>query len=194
MSNNFLSDQDKQEWLDLMRVIWVRIDEIWTVRNARPAFSGYVSADYEEVFEQLWRMRKQAGTFLEWGSGLGAVAMMAAVIGYEAYGIEAEEELVRISEDLADEFDIDVTFATGSFIPDDFAWEPATGANVTITQIDIPDAYAELGMELSDFDMVYAYPWPDEHGLLEGIMKQFSRPGTTLFTFDAHEGNQLRRF
>ena len=186
-----IDKDDKRRLLQQMHEIWKEVDRIWTERKNHPAFSGYVSADYEEVFEQLWKMRDQAESFLEWGSGLGAVAMAAAAMGFEAYGIEAEEELVILSEELAEAFELDVEFAHGSFIPSDFNWDPATGANVTITQIDLPDAYPELGLDLADFDIIYAYPWPDEHGLLQDIVNQFGRRGAQLFTYDAHEGVQV---
>ena len=39
--------------------------------------------------------------FCEWGSGFGTATCMASLLGYEAYGLESEEELVRLSRAIA---------------------------------------------------------------------------------------------
>jgi hypothetical protein len=131
---------------------------------------------------------------LEWGSGLGIVTIMASRMGFEAYGIEAEPRLVTHAENLARTYGPDAQFAQGSFIPDDFAWNPADGDDVYRTVIDASSAYDQLDMELKDFDLVYAYPWPDEHTLYHNIMRNFGRKGAMLLTYDAREGMELVRF
>src|SRR5262249_24968675 len=55
--------------------------------------------------------------FCEWGSGLGVVACLAAMLGFEARGIEVEGELVDAARRLAGDFGLPVEFARGSFIP-----------------------------------------------------------------------------
>ena len=35
--------------------------------------------------------------FCEWGSGFGTATCLAALLGYEAYGLEIDAELVRLS-------------------------------------------------------------------------------------------------
>jgi hypothetical protein len=131
---------------------------------------------------------------LEWGSGLGIVTIMASRMGFEAYGIEAEPCLVTHAENLARTYGPNAQFAQGSFIPDDFAWNPADGGDVDRTVIDVASAYDKLDMELKDFDLVYAYPWPDEHTLYHNIMREFGRKGAMLLTYDAREGMELVRF
>ena len=39
--------------------------------------------------------------FCEWGSGFGTATCLAALLGYEAYGLEIDAELVRRSRALA---------------------------------------------------------------------------------------------
>ncbi|NIO39184.1 MAG: hypothetical protein GTO41_02675, partial [Burkholderiales bacterium] len=48
--------------------------------------------------------------------------------------------------------------------------------------------------ELRDFDLIYAYPWPDEHPLYHSIIRQFGRSRAMLLTYDAREGMDLVRF
>jgi SAM-dependent methyltransferase len=168
--------------------LWQRAEEIWTANETLPDFGGYVSAEFSAVLESLIRLKHRTNTFLEWGSGLGVVAQMAARLGYEAYGIEAEPLLVDLARELAAEFDNPVEFVSGSFVPDKFEWQPELGQESERTVLNLPDAYAELGFELRDFDLVYAYPWPTEHELLKGIMRHGGGLDSRLLIYDAREG------
>lgn len=171
--------------------LWEEADEIWEAKNNEPAFHGYVSADYLAIFETLREHQQKATTFLEWGSGLGVVTIMASRMGFDAFGIEAEEGLVEIANTLAEKYGPGATLAHGSFIPDEFEWDPAEGEDVDRTEVDAAAAYYLIDMEIRDFDLVYAYPWPDEHGLFQSIFRKFCNPGATLVTYDSREGVQV---
>ena len=69
----------------------------------------------------------------------------------------------------------------------------APGGTVNRTVMDAPSAYAELDMELRDFDLIYAYPWPDEHALYHNILREFGRRGAMFLSYDACEGIELVR-
>ena len=169
-------------------LLWKRAEEIWTEHEEASGFEAYVSADYTAVLDSLIRLQNRADTFLEWGSGLGVVTIMASRLGYEAYGIEMEQVLVDFSRELAAEFHCDAEFATGGFIPDGFLWQPELGQEAVRTSVDVADAYDDIGMDLQDFDLVYGYPWPTEHELFKGIMKSFGSPHSQLLIYDAREG------
>ena len=62
------------------------------------------------------------------------------------------------------------------------------------TIINAASAYDELEMELRDFDLVYAYPWSDEHTLYRNIMREFGRKDALLLSYDAREGIELVSF
>ncbi len=168
--------------------LWKEADEIWDLRKDEPAFGAYVSADYVEVLQALIDLKQQAYTFVEWGSGLGVVTIMASLLGYESYGIEAEAALVEFAEDLAVKWDSQAVFSVGSFIPDDFQWSPAAGHEAVRTMVDVPAAYDELDMEVRDFDLIYSYPWPTEHLLYQNILRDYGHPNSYLLTYDAREG------
>ena len=48
-------------------------------------------------------------------------------------------------------------------------------------------------MELSDFDIVYGFPWPDEHDFFREIMKQCARPDALYLSYDARDEISLCR-
>ncbi len=173
--------------------LWAEADGLWDQHHDAPAFHGYVSADYRAVYESLARLRGSVVTFLEWGSGLGVVTIMASRMGFEAYGIEAEPDLVDYAEGFAAVYGPQARFAQGSFIPADFRWNPAE-EEVHRTIVDAAAAYDELDMELRDFDLVYAYPWPEERSLYHSIMRKCGRRNAMLLSYDAREGIELIRF
>jgi hypothetical protein len=175
------------------RCLWAEADDCWERHQSMPAFRGYVSADYQAVYESLARLQGRVLTVLEWGSGLGVVTIMASRMGFEAYGIEAEPDLVEYAKSFAEAYGPQARFAQGSFIPAEFEWHPADGDDVYRTAIDVASAYDELEMELRDFDLVYAYPWPDEHTLYRNIMRRHGREEALLLSYDVREGMELIR-
>ena len=189
MNSNFENDSKSENALLVeFGCLWEQADKIWEREDGSPDFAAYVSADYMAVYEQLKLLRGQVETFLEWGSGLGVVTIMASRMGFDASGIEAESKLVDYSTDLADAFSSTAQFAHGSFIPDEFVWDPSQGDESERTAIDLPDGYGQLDLELDDMDLVYAYPWPTEHPLYHNILNQFGAPNVKLLTYDAREG------
>jgi len=192
-SSSQMPAESEDPLLAEFKALWSEADEIWLAHQNDASFHGYVSADYLAVYRSLQEMQNRVASVLEWGSGLGVVAIMASRMGFESYGIEAESALVELSDSLAASFGPDATFATGSFIPDDFQWDPGE-SEVNRTMIDVASGYDELDMELRDFDLIYAYPWPDEHELYHSIMRQFARPEAMLLMYDAREGMDLVRF
>jgi len=179
--------------LDEMRSLWKESDDLWERSQAQAEFGGFVSADYVEVYDSLRDLRGRVTTVLEWGSGLGVVAMMASRLGFEAYGIEIEPVLVEHCEALAARYGPDAQFAAGSFIPDAYEWNFEMPGVASRTEIDSRDGYDELDMQLHDFDLVYAYPWPDEHGLYVDILRNHAGENTLFLSYDAREGVTLTR-
>ena len=66
----------------------------------------FIPGDYRYAFQVLqWLLREKAlapgAAFLEWGSGQGMVAILAALLGYDACGVEIDAGLVKESRELA---------------------------------------------------------------------------------------------
>lgn len=177
---------------DLER-LWKEADEIWDRFHAEGAFSGFVASDYVEVYKALQQLQGRVSTVLEWGSGLGVITIMASRLGFEACGIEIEPELVEHARSLAEKHGPGAQFSTGSFVPEEYEWSPEIGDENFRTDLDGLPAYDELDMELRDFDLVYAYPWPDEQTLYRDIMKQCGGEHALLMSYDCREGLALTR-
>src|SRR5205823_4193226 len=106
---------------------------------------------------------------------------------------EIEEELVDAARLLAEDFGLAVEFVCGSFIPrgsaacfqrgDEFAWLTTCGGRTE----------EELGLGLADFDVIYAYPWPDEERLTAALFAQHAGVGAVLLTYHGENEVRLRR-
>jgi hypothetical protein len=158
---------------------------------------GFVPSDYERTYGVLQALAESAlapgDRFCEWGSGFGVVACLAAMIGFDACGIEVEGELVDAARRLAADFEVPVEFVRGSFIPPggeaflgadrNFAWLTASGE----------DTELELGMGTGDFDTVFAYPWPDEERALANLFGRYAAAGAVLVTYHGGDDFLLRR-
>lgn len=183
-----------EELLDEMELLWNDAEELWEQHQHTASFEGYVGSDFRAAYELLRSYRGRATTFLEWGSGLGVVTIMAARLGFDACGIEIQPELVDLADELAAKYRAEPQFACGSFVPETFESNLADGDEFYRTDASGYAAYGELDRELSDFDLVYAYPWPDEHQLFGSIMRQCGAPGALLIRYDNREGLSTRRY
>ena len=181
-----------QEIVEEFEELWDAAESFRERNLKSPGFANYVSADFSQVLQALLEQRGKRVRFLEWGSGLGVVTIMASRLGFEAYGIEIEPVLVEHAWDYADTLNSDAEFFVGSFIPDGFELEIEEGHEVYRTVEHTEPAYDGMDMELRDFDLVYAYPWPDEHGFHFSIMRQFASPRAMLMTYDGREGVQTQ--
>jgi hypothetical protein len=170
--------------------IWDRFDS--SVRQH--GFHPFVAADYECVLHALVALRGPGQRFLEWGSATGVITIMADLLGFEAYGIELDRELVGIARGLAERYDSGARFAVGSFLPAGYRWRPSTGDGRLGTIGDGVSAYPELGHPLEDFDLVYAYPWSGEEPLMLDVMRCYGGKGARLLLHgDAAPGVRVYR-
>jgi hypothetical protein len=159
-------------------------------------FPGFVPSDFASAYGILRALAdadgRRARLFCEWGSGFGVVACLAAMLDFEASGIEVEGELVEAARQLADDFEVPVEFVHGSFIPaeasgflksnDGFAW---------LTPSTVLEFSGDLAPE--DFDVIFAYPWPDEALFIETLFERHAKPGALFVTYHGGEEWQVRR-
>src|SRR5262249_5888580 len=79
----------------------------------------------ERVFAVLEEITRRhlppTRVFCEWGSGFSTATCLAALLGYEAYGLEIDEELVRLSRAIARRLGIPATMLCTSFLPAGYA-------------------------------------------------------------------------
>src|SRR5262245_15747874 len=178
----------------------------WFLREARRRIAcfrhshrggGFVPSDFDAVYAALVGLEASgllAGRwFCEWGSGFGVVSCLAAMLGFEAWGIEADGELVEEARLLADDFGAAAEFVHGSFIPDttearlwgrgEFAWLSTDGAG----------GHEAMGLGPEEFDLIFAFSWPDEEEAVSALFDERARPGAMLLTYAEGDGLALRR-
>lgn len=174
----------------LIREAEERIDRFQSACRV-PAF---VPCDYAAAFGVMRALSDGAlarGTrFCEWGSGFGVVVGLAALLDYDACGIEIEESLVAEARRLADDFDLTVDFVHGSFVPRGAEDRVHAGGAYSWLTTEGDSAYDDLDLDVSDMDVVFAYPWPDEEGVVCDLFDRYAGVGAILATY--HGGGEFR--
>lgn len=156
---------------------------------------GFVASDFVAVYRALTELvasgAPPGGNFCEWGSGFGVIAMIASHVGFEAHGIELIPELAEAANELASDYDFDAEFVAGTFVPPDaeareqsdrFLWDDG----------DADDGHEALGVDIAEWDVVFAYPWPGEAWLVESVFAEGAAPGALLVTFEDGSGVRVR--
>lgn len=158
---------------------------------------GFVPSDFPLVYHALHYVASSglaAGTrFCEWGSGFGIVTCLAALAGFDAYGIEIDSSLVDQARQLAADFGLRAEFLCDSFVPPggEACLECVeTSGWLTLQAGDVENTWG-LGPE--DFDVTYLYPWPEEEQALTSLFEQHASAGALLLTFHGLEELRLRR-
>ena len=171
------------------RDIWDRFDAEVRQKDWHP----FVAADYDCVLEGLLRVRQPGLRFLEWGSGSGVIAIMADLLGFEAYGIELDPQLVEVARALAERHGSKARFAAGSFVPAGYRYRPRNGDGRLGTIGDGSSAYPALGHPLDDFDLVYGFPWTGEEDMMVDLMRAYGARGARLLMHGVTYGIRIYR-
>jgi hypothetical protein len=168
--------------------------ERFQVSGCVPAF---VPSDFERAYRLLHLLASTdlaAGcVFCEWGSGFGVITCLAALLGFDACGIEIEVELVEAAQQLADDFGLSVDFIQGSFIPKADESYVNAGGTFSWLATDGGDADYEQGIAADELNVVYAYPWPDEERVTGDLFERNTTVGTILVTYHGGDEFRLRR-
>jgi hypothetical protein len=157
---------------------------------------GFIPSDHEVVYRTLTAFRQAEPTarrFCEWGSGFGVIAGLAALLGFDAHGIEIDPALVAASRELLAAQGLRATIAHGSFLPTDDEASERLADLETRTVLGAADGYDELGRDLDDFEVVFAYPWPTEEELYCDLFRRLADYGAVLLTYSRTEGMRAYR-
>lgn len=173
-----------------LREAQTRIEQ-FQVTGRAPAF---VPSDYDSAYFVLRALAESelagGGLFCEWGSGFGVVACLASMVGFASHGVEIEIELVDLARQLADDYGLSVEFACGSFVPKGGAKVLGELGNFSWLVTDEDNVGEELGVEVEDFDVIFAYPWPDEENACVRLFEHFAGREAILITH--HSGDDFR--
>lgn len=173
-----------------------RIERLQFERRDRP-IAAFVPCDFVAAYRALAYITEldlaPGHRFVEWGSGAGVVTCLAAMLGFDAIGIEVEEDLVKLATELAEDFEIDTEFFTGSFVPDGMEEGIEEQHDINWLRTDTVSAYSDIDLEPDDFDLVFAYPWPGEEDIVFDLFEECGAVGALLLTYHGHEGLLLHR-
>lgn len=156
--------------------IWARFD----TQVRQHGFHPFVAADYPVVLEALMSLRAPGLRFLEWGSATGVITILADLLGFDACGIEIDARLVDQARELARRHGSSATFTAGSFLPAGYQWRNGGGDGRTGTIETGESGYLQLGRPLSDFDLVFGYPWAGEAAMMHDLMRVHGSPAARL--------------
>jgi hypothetical protein len=172
-----------------------RIDAFFDERKTARRV-GFYPSDYPlafSVLHELLRVDNQLRSFCEWGSGFGVVAGLASMLGLEAQGIEIDAELVKISRDLLETHHLDVEILEGSFVPQEFAERAYVSDQETRTDLSGAGAVDEVDVQIDDFDVIFAFPWPNEEDMFLQLFAEGAAHGAVFITYHALEDFRVYR-
>jgi hypothetical protein len=118
---------------------------------------------------------------------------LAALLGYEATGIELEEGLVEIAESLALTHQTGADFIHTSYIPEGFlSYDHVGGSDI------VPDDrfghqahtpyYEGMDIGLDEVDVFFVYPWPGEQEMMLKLFQAVASEDAILIAyFGDHE-------
>ena len=147
---------------------------------------AFVGSELLTVNRALSRIRAEGLArglvFCEWGSGLGGACGVAALNGFTPLGIEIQREFVDSARSLAENLDLAMVFAQGTFLlPGD---EDLVNTATLHTELTFDSrAWDEMDLAPADCDVVFAYPWPGEEAIVDGAFARHASPDALLLTF-----------
>jgi hypothetical protein len=167
----------------------------------------FVPSVPERVFAVLAEVTRRqlppTRVFCEWGSGFGTATCLAALLGYEAYGLEIEAELVRLSRAMARRLGIPVEILCTSLFPAGYEASAGVDGAALVTPESVSDhhdndedreplRYDGMEIAIADIGVFFAYPWPEERELMQQLFEAVARAGAMLVVY--HTDTDIRVF
>lgn len=150
-----------------------RIDELFETERNRQV-PRFIPCNDKLLYHWLSAIKDSdlclGKVYCEWGSGYGVGACLAALLGFESYGIEIEPSLIEESRKLAKDSNIPVTIIERDYMPEGFeCYEGSGGAELirpeNYTYQDrsgLRPSYEGMEADLDEVDIFFIYPWPGE--------------------------------
>jgi hypothetical protein len=165
----------------------------------------FVPSVPERVFAVLAEVTRRqlppTRVFCEWGSGFGTATCLAALLGYEAYGLEIDAELVRLAQAIARRLGIPVTMLRTSLFPAGYEVYAGVNGAALVTPASVRDhhdaaeareplRYAGMASAIADIGLFFVYPWPEERVLMRQLFAAVARQGALLVVY--HTDTDIR--
>ena len=156
-------------------------------------FPRYVPSEPAQVYAALRYVTEQdlpLGTnFVEWGSGFGVGTGLAALLDYEATGIEIEPTLVEKAEALLAQQAIDAEFLAISYIPEGYiSYDALSGHDIVRddsfgNSLDHQPRYEGMDIDVEEVDLFFVYPWPGEQEMMLKLFDAVAGEGAILVAY-----------
>ncbi|HMP73078.1 MAG TPA: hypothetical protein PKE55_07425 [Kiritimatiellia bacterium] len=165
-----------------------RIQAFLQQRSANP-IRHFIPSHYPTVHAALHHLVTAVpltgNNFCEWGSGFGVVAGLAAIEGLHATGFEIEPDLVHASRQLLADHHLHATIIEGNYLPPGYGlyYDAVGDTRQLLHDHSANPAYHTLGLEPSDFDLIFVYPWPGEAQMVEDLFEATAAHGATLLLY-----------
>ncbi len=157
---------------------------------------SFVPSVPEVVFSALEEVTKRNlppnRVFCEWGSGFATATCMAALLGYKAYGIEIEEELVWQSRAIARRLGLPVEILCTSIFPDGYkAYSGVDGVELVRPGASLdrqgedrsPPRYDGMAIDVAEIGLFFVYPWAEERELIQELFDAVAAEGAILVAY-----------
>ncbi|MEM6504193.1 MAG: hypothetical protein AAF711_01860 [Planctomycetota bacterium] len=171
-----------------------RIERFIRHRRQNDPIPSFVSCDFVMVDRALREVIDQrlapGPVFCEWGAGFAVIAGLAALHGLGSQAIEIHRDLVDQAERLMRDHSLEVKVVQGSLVPEEGDAIVDALAQQDWLKTNEHPAYDELGLDVSDIDLIFAYPWPGEERLIEALFEAFAADGALLLTY--HGMNEIK--
>lgn len=158
----------------------------WDQWHRRP-IEQYVACDFRDVYRAMHAIDQQqlapGKLFCEWGCGFGIVTALAAGLGWDAIGIEAESFLVQRAKSFLRKRGISAEIWQGNFLPQGAERLAKRQANHASLFHRVPSVYEEKSLEVDDFSIIFAYPWPGEDYFLKDVFLHYAADQAILLMF-----------
>jgi len=157
-------------------------------------FHRYLPSDSALVYAAMANLkssgRLRGDVFCEWGCGFGVATCIASLLGFQAYGIEIESELVDRATRLASDLGIPVEILNISYFPEGYEQCDGIGGEDLL----VPEAttfFGETpgypasydGLDLDEIGLFFVYPWPGQEQLMMNLFTVLASEGAVLLMY-----------
>jgi len=174
---NFIADADR------------RYDD-YQAAGLHKRYPRYVPSEPDQVYAALHYVTEKGlplgESFIEWGSGFGVATGFAALLGYDATGIEIQPDLIERAEALLEDHSLDANFIPCSYIPEglvEYETLGTTDFEFDSYGTDACPIYEGMDLPINEIDLFFVYPWPGEQGMMLKLFDLLAGEGALLVAY-----------
>lgn len=158
----------------------------WDQWHKQP-IEQYVACDFRDVWRAMSQLTEsklaRGNTFCEWGCGFGIVTGLASQLGWEAVGIEAEAFLVEQAKRFLQRNQLAGEVLHGNFLPPGSERLARSQSDHASLFHQVENAYEKHDLQLDDYAVIFAYPWPGEHHFLQEVFRCYGGEDSLMLMF-----------